>query len=117
VLHMSAFWAHKTVVVGGATGFLGGWLVRVLLEQGAKVVSIVRTFKHRSQLSLENLSERTTVERGSVCFSTFVSHVFERHPVDVFFHAAYGADVNRVLEKPIECFRSSVAAPVANGGM
>ena len=110
MLHMSAFWAHKTVVVAGATGFLGGWLVRVLLEQGAKVISIVRAPKHRSQLSLENLLDRTTVERGSVCDSTFVSHVFERHPVDVFFHAAYGADVNRVLEEPLECFRSSVAS-------
>lgn len=106
----SPFWAHRTVVVAGATGFLGGWLVRLLLDRGAKVVSIVRASKRGSQVSLERLLDRTAVERGSVCDSTFVSRLFERHPVDVFFHAAYGADVNRVLDEPLECFSSSVTS-------
>lgn len=110
MIDVSSFWAHKTVVVAGATGFLGGWLVRLLLDQGAKVISIVRTSKDGSQVSLERLLDRTAVERGSVCDSTFVSGLFDRHPVDVFFHAAYGADVNRVLDEPVECFSSSVSS-------
>ena len=36
------FWADKTVVVTGATGFLGSWLVRRLLEYDAKVITLVR---------------------------------------------------------------------------
>jgi CDP-glucose 4,6-dehydratase len=108
VLHTWPFWAHKTVVIAGATGFLGGWLVRALLKQGAKVVSIVRNPKSQSQAVLDGLLDRTTVEHGSVYDRDFVTGLFDRHAVDVFFHAAYGGDVNRVLQEPLECFRSSV---------
>ncbi len=35
-----SFWFGKTVFVAGATGFLGGWLVRRLLQFGAHVVAL-----------------------------------------------------------------------------
>jgi len=101
------FWADKTVVVAGATGFLGGWLVRRLLEYDAKVVTLVRDPDKLSHIVMESLLNRTTVERGSVDDERFLEQVFTRHEIDVFFHAAYGADVNRVLLEPLECFRSS----------
>ena len=60
------------------------------------------------EASLRGLLDETTVERGSVYDGDFIKRLFNRHAVDVFFHAAYGSDVNRVLEEPLECFRSSV---------
>jgi CDP-glucose 4,6-dehydratase len=36
-----------------------------------------------------------------------IERIFEQHPIDIFFHAAYGADVHRVLDEPLECFKSS----------
>lgn len=101
------FWAGKTVVVAGATGFLGGWLVRRLLEYDAKVITLVRDPEKLSHVVMESLLDRTTVERGSVDDERFLERVFKRHEIDVFFHAAYGADVNRVLREPVECFRST----------
>ena len=108
MVHPAHFWVDKTVLVAGATGFLGGWLIRALLQQGAKIVSIVRRPRDQSQASLRGLLDETTVERGSVYDGDFIKRLFNRHAVDVFFHAAYGSDVNRVLEEPLECFRSSV---------
>jgi dTDP-glucose 4,6-dehydratase len=57
---------------------------------------------------LDGLLDRTTVENGSVSDPTFITKLFDRHRIDVLFHAAYGADVNRALQEPLECFRSSV---------
>ena len=108
MVHPAHFWVDKTVLVAGATGFLGGWLIRALLQQGAKIVSIVRRPRDQSQVSLRRLLGQTTVEKGSVYDGDFIKGLFDRHAVDVFFHAAYGSDVNRVLEEPLECFRSSV---------
>ena len=104
----ASFWAGKTVAVAGATGFLGGWLVRRLIENRALVVSIVRDDKKMSQVVSEGLLDRTTVEKGTLYDPEFLSSVFERHGIEIFFHVAYGADVNRVLLEPLECFRSSV---------
>jgi CDP-glucose 4,6-dehydratase len=104
---MPTFWCGKTVLVAGATGFLGGWLVRRLLEDGAHVVTLVRSPKPESQFFKEALDTRVQIEWGSVTDEVLIQHIFNRHPIDVFFHAAYGADVSRVLEEPLECFKSS----------
>lgn len=103
----STFWRGKTVLVAGATGFLGGWLVRRLLAEGAQVVTLVRSPKPESQFFKEGLDARVSVEWGSVADERVIQRIFARHPIDFFFHAAYGADVSRVLEEPLECFKSS----------
>ena len=81
--------------------------MRRLLEQDAKVIALVRNPDRQSQLVLESLVERTTVEQGAIDDASFLDRIFQNHRIDVFFHAAYGADVNQVLREPVECFRSS----------
>ena len=103
----SKFWFGKTVLVAGATGFLGGWLVRRLLKYGACVVALVRSRKSESQFFMESMDARVLVEWGSVDDQKVIERVFERHSIDFFFLVAYGADVNRVLDEPLECFKSS----------
>ena len=52
------FWRDRPTLVTGATGLLGGWLVRRLLERRADVVCLVRDWVPGSQLICEGLSER-----------------------------------------------------------
>ena len=103
----STFWSGKTVFVAGATGFLGGWLVRRLLEYGAHVVALVRSYKSDSQFFMESFDQQTSVHWGDLADQSLIERIFSRHAIDVFFHAAYGADVHRVLDEPFECFKSS----------
>ena len=95
------------MLVAGATGFLGGWLVRRLVDYGAHVVALVRAEKPESQFFMTGLDRRVSVERGDVADERVIQRIFDRHPVETFFHAAYGANVGRVLEEPLECFQSS----------
>lgn len=105
----ASYWQQRTVLVSGATGFLGGWLVRELLRHHAKVVALVRSHQPESQFYLNEFDRQVCVESGSVADIEFIEQVFQRHPeISVFFHTAYGADVNRVLQEPLECFRSTV---------
>lgn len=105
--NLSSFWFGKTVFVAGATGFFGGWLVRQLLENGAHVVTLVRSDKPNSQFFLESFNDSTDVYWGDITDQALIERIFAEHPIEVFFHAAYGADVHRVLDEPLECFRSS----------
>jgi CDP-glucose 4,6-dehydratase len=101
-------WAAATVLVTGATGFFGGWLVRSLRDRGAHVVAVVRSRKPQSQFYLRGFDRDIQVEWGSVYDPEVLPDVLRRTQPDYFFHAAYGADVNRALTEPLECFRSSV---------
>lgn len=101
-------WIGATVLVTGATGLLGGWLVRTLLARGARVVAVIRSPKARSQFYLEGLDRQVEVEAGSVYVHGFIRDVIQRTQPDYFFHTAYGADLDRVFVEPLECFRSSV---------
>jgi CDP-glucose 4,6-dehydratase len=101
------FWDGKTVAVTGATGFLGGWLVRRLLAYNANVIALVRDPARPSQAVLGSLLARTLVERGSIDDQAFLERVFSDRRIDVLFHTASETDVNRALREPVECFRSS----------
>jgi nucleoside-diphosphate-sugar epimerase len=102
------FWRNRTVLVGGATGFLGGWLVRQLLDYDSKVIAIVRSPKPASQFYLRKFDDRVQVAQGCVADIGFMERVFRENPdISVFFHAAYGGDVNQVLAHPLDCFRST----------
>lgn len=101
-------WSTKTVLVTGATGFLGGAIVDKLVASGAEVVVVVRRPRPDSQLERDGLVDRVIVERGDVSDADFMRDVFVRHELDAVFHTAYGADVNRVLREPLECFRGNV---------
>lgn len=102
-------WAAATVLVTGASGFLGGWLVRSLVERGARVVALVRSQRNESQLFMTpDNYQGVEIEWGNVHAPGLLEGLLHRYRPDYFFHAAYGADVNRALSEPLECFRSSV---------
>lgn len=104
----AGFWRGKKVLITGGTGFLAGWLIRRLSGYGANVVAVVRTPRPDSQLEMTGLDREIQLEHGSVYDAAFMTELFQRHRFEVCFHISYGADVNRVLAEPLECFRSSV---------
>jgi CDP-glucose 4,6-dehydratase len=62
----SSHWTDRPVFVTGATGLLGGWLVRQLVEQGADVTALVRDWVPKSLLLSDSLLGRVSVVRGDV---------------------------------------------------
>jgi CDP-glucose 4,6-dehydratase len=101
-------WRDRTVVVTGATGFLGGWLVGRLLDYGAKVVAQVRRDKPDSQFALESYADRCHVVRGEGWDPDLIAGIFDAHTPDVILHTAANADVNNALADPVDNFRSAI---------
>jgi CDP-glucose 4,6-dehydratase len=62
----SPFWPDRPTLVTGATGLVGGWLVRRLLESGADVVCLVRDWVPQSEAARRGLLDRVKVVRGDV---------------------------------------------------
>ena len=60
---VNPFWLDRPTFVTGATGFLGGWLVKRLLRAGAEVICLVRDWVPQSELVRSRQIERVRVVR------------------------------------------------------
>ncbi|HVG21868.1 MAG TPA: NAD-dependent epimerase/dehydratase family protein, partial [Blastocatellia bacterium] len=63
---VSNFWRDRPTFITGATGLVGGWLVRRLMEAGADVVCLVRDWVPQSEFVRGHLIDRVKVVRGDV---------------------------------------------------
>ena len=100
---MAAFWPGRVVFVTGATGLLGGWLVRRLVAEGAEVVALVR-----DGLPSVELPPVTTV-RGDVEDGALVERALNDYGVDTVFHLAAQTIVGTANRSPLSTFETNVA--------
>src|SRR6266853_967428 len=79
------FWRDRPTLVTGATGLVGGWLVRQLLRDGADVVCLVRDWVPQSNLVLSGLVDRVKIVRGDVRDYNLVERAIgDRNPTSTF---------------------------------
>ena len=96
------------MLILGATGFLGGWLTKRLIDEGARVHCLVRGRKRKSQFFLGGLAEKAHVVDGAAEDQRAIDALFASDSLDAVFHLASLVDVNAALQRPLEMFQSSV---------
>jgi CDP-glucose 4,6-dehydratase len=101
-------WRNHSVLVTGATGFLGGWLVKELVDRGARVVAIVRDTVPRCMLARENLIPRIDIVRGSLAEGSLLRRVMCEYEISTVFHLAAQALVGVARSDPIGTLEANV---------
>ncbi len=81
-------WADRSVFVTGASGFLGGHLVRELLDRGARVVALIRDGAPWSTLFREGLAHRIATVSGSLHDRSLLRRVLCEYEVETVYHLA-----------------------------
>jgi CDP-glucose 4,6-dehydratase len=97
---MTDFWRDRPTFVTGATGFLGGWLVRELVARGAAIVCLVRDWVGRCELLGPAASQRVTLVRGDVRSQALIERVLGEYEIDTVFHLAAQAVVGIASRNP-----------------
>jgi CDP-glucose 4,6-dehydratase len=98
----------RSVLVTGAYGLLGGWLVRALLELGAEVTVVRRDDRPQSGLAFMGLEERVTVVRGDITEDGLLVRTLGEYEVDSVFHLAAQTLVPTANRNPLSTFETNI---------
>ena len=82
------FWLERPVLVTGATGLLGAWIVRGLVQSEADVVAVIRDGVPGSMLHRDRLTDTITTVRGDVRDLPLLRRVMAEYSIDTVFHLA-----------------------------
>ena len=103
------FWQDRPTFVTGATGLLGGWLVRRLLDAGADVVCLVRDWVPQSELVRGRLLEQVKVVRGDVRSQPLLERTLGEYEIETVIHLAAQTIVGIANRNPISTFKTNIA--------
>jgi CDP-glucose 4,6-dehydratase len=107
-MEMSDFWLDRSTFITGATGLVGGWLVRRLVEAGADVVCLVRDWVPQSELVRARLIENVKVVRGDVRDQALLEQTLGEYEISTVIHLAAQTIVTIANRNPISTFDTNV---------
>jgi CDP-glucose 4,6-dehydratase len=102
------FWLDRPVLVTGASGFLGGWLAKHLIEAGAEIVCPVRDWVPGSQLIGGGLAEKVNLVRGDITDQALLERIIGEYEVRTVFHLAAQTIVPIANRNPVSTFESNI---------
>ena len=105
---MNGFWRDRPVFVTGATGLVGAWLVRHLVNAGADVVCLIRDWIPQSEVIRAKLIEHVKVVRGDVRDQAVVERALGEYEVVTDFHLAAQTIVGIANRNPVSTLESNV---------
>lgn len=103
-----SFWRGRPVLVTGAQGFIGSWLVDALVDGGAEVVALVRDEPVRSRFTIEGMDTRCTLVRANLADVTELLRIVNEHSIDAVFHLAAQTIVGTANRSPLSTFETNV---------
>lgn len=108
-----SFWADKTVLLTGHTGFKGSWLSLWLQSMGARVVGYsLPPPTTPSLFAAANVAEGMTGLDGDVRDFLALSKAFDRHQPEIVIHMAAQSLVRYSYTNPVDTYSTNVMGTV-----
>ena len=105
----NAFWLDRRVLVTGATGLVGGWVVRALLDHGADLITLVRDWVPESDLIGGDQVNQVTVVRGDVGEQALLERVLGEYEIATVIHLAAQTIVPIANRNAVSTFETNIA--------
>jgi CDP-glucose 4,6-dehydratase len=103
------FWLDRPVLVTGASGLVGSWLVQSLIASGADVVCVLRDWVPQSELIRRNVLEKVKVVRGDIRDISVLERALGEYEINTVFHLAAQTIVSIANRNPLSTFETNIA--------
>ena len=102
------FWRDRPTLVTGATGLVGGWLVKRLLAAKADVICLVRDWIPQSELVQSGNLDHVKVVRGDICDETLLERTLGEFEINTVIHLAAQTIVTIANRNPSSTFETNI---------
>jgi CDP-glucose 4,6-dehydratase len=103
------FWRDRPVLVTGATGLLGSWIVKALVGLRADVVCLVRDWVPQSELVRKHVVDRVKVVRGDIADQGLLERALNEFEIVTVLHLAAQTIVGTANRNPVSTFEANIA--------
>lgn len=104
----SDYWRHKNVFITGASGLLGSWLTKNLVDAGANTTILLRDIVPQSNLYRSGYIDKINIVRGSLEQYPILERAIGEYEIDTIFHAAAQTIVEIANRNPLSTFESNI---------
>lgn len=104
----SQFWAGRRVLVTGATGIVGSWVVKDLVGKSAEVVALVLDGNPQSEIYRNGLIDRITVVNGRLEEFGDLQRAIVEHEIETVIHLGAQAIVGVAHRSPVATFEANI---------
>ncbi len=102
------FWKEKNVFVTGADGFIGGWVAKRLVDEGANVTVIVRDMKVENAFDSLVFRQKVNIVQGDIADTLLMQRIMNEFSIEYVYHLAAQAIVGIANKSPLSTFETNI---------
>lgn len=102
------YWRDKNVFITGATGLLGSWLTKYLVDVGANVTVLIRDIVPQSNLQRSSYIHKVNVIRGALEHQQVLERTLGEYEINTVFHVGAQTIVEIANRNPLSTFESNI---------
>lgn len=110
---MDFCWKNKNVFITGATGLVGSWLTKFLIDEDANVIALVRDIVPKSILwskseSFGYINDKLTLVHGKLEDYEILERILNEYETEIVFHLGAQTIVGIANRNPLSTFESNI---------
>lgn len=100
--------AARRIFITGASGIVGSWLTRRVVDAGAHVVALVRDADPGSELFRSGTANRISIVNGELEDYSALERAINEHETDLVMHLGAQTIVGTALRSPLMTFEANI---------
>lgn len=106
--HDLGFWRGRRVLVTGATGLIGSWLTKSLLNDKAVIVALLQDYNPQSEFIRSEANTKVSIVSGSLEDFQTLERVLYEYEIDTVFHLGAQSLVGVAHRSPRPTFETNI---------